>query len=100
MYAGCMVGPDYSRPETPAETSGAYFHAGPHKQDVNDFADAERWWEGFGDPTTAQLVRQALENNYDIKAAAARVLQAQAALAETRGRQVAGRLLQSQPGQE
>ena len=87
MYAGCMVGPDYSRPETPAETSGAYFHAGPHKQDVNDFADAERWWEGFGDPTTAQLVRQALENNYDIKAAAARVLQAQAALAETRGRQ-------------
>ncbi|HUT46778.1 MAG TPA: efflux transporter outer membrane subunit [Sedimentisphaerales bacterium] len=87
MYAGCMVGPDYSRPETPAETSGAYFHAGLHKQDVNDCADADRWWEGFGDPTTAQLVRRALENNYDIKAAAARVLQAQAALAEMRGRQ-------------
>lgn len=87
MYAGCMVGPDYSRPETPAETSGAYFHAATHKQDVNDFADADRWWEGFGDPTTAQLVRQALENNYDLRAAAARVLQAQAALAEMRGRQ-------------
>ena len=87
MYAGCMVGPDYSRPETPAETSGAYFHAGANKQDVNDFADADRWWDGFGDPTTAQLVRQALENNYDLRAAAARVLQTQAALAEMRGRQ-------------
>jgi NodT family efflux transporter outer membrane factor (OMF) lipoprotein len=82
-----MVGPDYSRPETPAEISGAYFHAGANKQDVNDYADADRWWEGFGDPTTAQLVRQALEKNYDLKAAAARVLQAQAALAEMRGRQ-------------
>jgi len=87
LYAGCLVGPEYSRPETPAETTGAYFYAGANKQDVNDFADADRWWEGFGDPTTAELVRQALENNYDIKAAAARVLQAQAALAEMRGRQ-------------
>ena len=87
MYAGCKVGPEYSRPETPAETSGAYFHAGANKQDVNDFADADRWWDRFGDPTTAQLVRLALENNYDLKAAAARVLQAQASLAEMRGRQ-------------
>ena len=87
MYAGCLVGPDYSRPETPAETSGAYFHAGANKQDVNDFADADRWWDRFGDPTTAELVRRALQNNYDLKAAAARVLQAQASLAEMRGMQ-------------
>ena len=87
MYAGCKVGPEYSRPETPAETSGDYFHAGANKQDVNDFADTDRWWEGFGDPATAQLVRRALENNYDLKAAAARVLQAHASLAEMRGRQ-------------
>ncbi len=87
MYAGCKVGPKYSRPETPAETSGAYFHAGANKQDVNDFADADRWWDRFGDPTTAQLVCRALENNYDLRAAAARVLQAQASLAEMSGRQ-------------
>ena len=87
MCAGCMVGPDYSRPETPAETSDAYFHVGAHTQDVNDFNDTDRWWEGFGDPTTAQLVHEALENNYDLKAAAARVMQAQAVLAEMRGRQ-------------
>lgn len=82
-----MVGPDYSRPETPAEMSDDYFHAGPHEQDVNDFADVDRWWEEFGDPATVELVRQALENNYDLKAAAARILQTQAALAETRGLQ-------------
>lgn len=87
MFTGCMVGPKYSRPETPAETSETYAHAGANEQDVNDFNDVDRWWEGFGDPITAQLVRQALESNYDLKAAAARVLQAQAALAEMRGRQ-------------
>jgi len=87
VNSGCMVGPDYSRPETPAETSEAYFHAGANEKDVNDFTGADKWWEGFGDPITAQLVRQALENNYDLKAAAARVLQAQSALAEMRGRQ-------------
>jgi multidrug efflux system outer membrane protein len=85
---GCMVGPEYSRPETAADTPDGYFHAGTHNEDVNDFADVDRWWEQFGDPTTALLVREALENNYDLKAAAARVLQARAVLAETRGRQL------------
>ncbi len=83
-----MVGPDYSRPETEADTSDGYFNAGTHNEDVNDFADVDRWWERFGDPTTALLVREALDNNYNLKAAAARVLQSQAALAETRGLQL------------
>jgi multidrug efflux system outer membrane protein len=87
MPVGCMVGPDYSRPQTPADTSEAYVHAGANQQDVNDFNDVDRWWERFGDPITAQFVQEALRNNYDLKAAAARVLQAQAALAEMRGRQ-------------
>ena len=85
---GCMLGPDYSRPETEADTSDGYFNAGTHNEDVNDFADVDRWWERFGDPTTALLVREALDNNYNLKAAAARVLQAQAALTEVRGRQL------------
>ena len=88
LITGCMVGPEYSRPETAADTPDGYFHAGTHNKDVNDFADVDRWWERFGDPTTALLVREALENNYDLKAAAARVLQARAVLAETRGRQL------------
>jgi multidrug efflux system outer membrane protein len=85
---GCMVGPEYSRPETAADTSDGYFHAGEHTEDVNDFADIDRWWERFGDPATADLVHQALKNNYNLKAAAARVLQARAGLAEIRGLQL------------
>lgn len=88
VLAGCMVGPDYSRPETAAEVSDSYFHSGAHYRDVNDYNDIDQWWQRFGDPTTTLLVRQALENNYNLKAAAARVLQSQAALMETRGRQL------------
>ncbi|NQT03043.1 MAG: efflux transporter outer membrane subunit [Planctomycetes bacterium] len=88
ILTGCMVGPDYSRPETPAETSDGYYHAGTHEQDVNDFSEVDKWWEQFGDPTTAMLVRESLENNYSLKAAAARVLQAQAVLTEIHGRRL------------
>ena len=86
MLAGCMVGPKYVRPETAADEPVGYIRAGDHSQDANDLQQIDRWWERFGDSTTADLVERALENNYDLKAAAARVLQAQAALAETRGR--------------
>jgi len=85
IVSGCMVGPDYKRPQTITDTASGYIYAGKHPQDVNDVNGLGRWWERFGDPTTTQLVSQALENNYNLKAAAARVLQAQAALAEVRG---------------
>jgi len=81
-----MVGPKYSRPETTADVATGYVRPGKHSEDVNDLEVIDRWWERFGDPITAELVRQTLENNYDLKAAAARVLQAQASLAEAGGR--------------
>lgn len=84
--SGCMVGPDYERPETVAETAPQFVHGGSLAQDVNEVMEMDRWWERFGDPVTADLVREALENNYDLRATAARVLQAQAGLAEARGR--------------
>ena len=88
VSSGCMVGPDYSRPETVAETSDHFVHSGDHNQDVNDVNDMDRWWEQFGDPITETLVREALEKNYDLKAAAARILQAEASLAEAYGRRL------------
>jgi len=86
MLSGCMLGPKYSRPETVADSNEPFVHSGSRSQDVNDLEMIDNWWEQFGDPTTTALVCRALENNYDVKAAAARVLQAQAALAESRGR--------------
>ena len=86
ISCGCMMGPKYSRPQTAAQSSEAYIYAGNHNQDVNDLPSDE-WWKSFGDPVTSELVEEALNNNFDLKAAAARVLQAQAALSETRGLQ-------------
>lgn len=88
LLCGCMVGPDYTRPKTAADTPAGYFNAAQHRQDVNDFSKLDGWWQNFGDPITADLVGQALKNNYDIKAAAARVIQAQAGFAEAKGRRL------------
>jgi len=87
VFSGCMVGPKYSRPESVADTADGFIHAGKHSQDVNDIEQIgiDNWWVRFGDSTTSVLVRQALENNYDLKAAAARVMQAEAALDQARG---------------
>ena len=84
--SGCMLGPKYSRPEAVADVNEPFFYSGSRSRDVNDLEMIDSWWEQFGDQTTTVLVRRALENNFDLKAAAARVLQAQAALAESRGR--------------
>ncbi len=86
MVGGCMMGPKYSRPKTPAETAPAFVHAPEPVQEVGDGQQMDRWWERFGDPVTADLVRLALENNYDLKASAARVLQARAGLSEAKGK--------------
>ena len=85
LLSGCMLGPDYARPETAAETDSGYSNAGTHDQDPNALAPIDGWWEAFADETTTMLVREALEKNLDLQAAAARVLQAQAALDETAG---------------
>ena len=85
VFSGCMVGPEYHRPETAADTDSGYYQAGVHIQDINSLDAADRWWQRFGDETTTKIVRKALVNNYDIQAAASRVLQAQAFLEQRRG---------------
>jgi multidrug efflux system outer membrane protein len=67
VLAGCMVGPDYERPAVDAP--GAFrFEA----KATPGLAET-RWWEQFQDPVLNDLIRTALEENRDIKIAAARV---------------------------
>jgi multidrug efflux system outer membrane protein len=47
----------------------------------------EKWWTVFQDEQLQALIREALAQNYDLRIAAARVLQAQAALGITRSDQ-------------
>jgi len=75
VLSGCMVGPDYRRPEiaVPSAFRGPTPEAA---QDARSFGDLE-WWKVFQDEQLQALVRTALEQNYDLRVAAARILQAQ-----------------------
>ena len=48
----------------------------------------QKWWEVFQDPELQQLIRTALKNNYDVRIAATRILEAQAQLGVTRADQL------------
>lgn len=48
----------------------------------------QKWWEVFQDPQLQALIRTALEQNYDVRIAAARILQAQAQYRITRADQL------------
>jgi multidrug efflux system outer membrane protein len=72
------VGPNYVRPQTevPAQFAGE----GPWKQAVpQDSIARGDWWSVFNDPLLNRLEADAVRQNPDLKAAAARVLQSQAA---------------------
>jgi len=47
----------------------------------------ENWWQVYQDPVLADLIHTALQQNYDVRIAAARVLEAQAQLGITRANQ-------------
>ena len=48
----------------------------------------QKWWEVFQDPQLQQLIRTAVQNNYDVRIAATRILEAQAQLGITRADQL------------
>ncbi len=85
FLAGCTIGPNYTRPAV--STPEAYRTAEPATNDVsvatNSFAELG-WWEVYDDPQLKRLIAEALTNSWDVKIAAARVLQAEAAAGVTR----------------
>jgi outer membrane protein, multidrug efflux system len=86
MLSGCLVGPNYHRPAVDAP---AAYRAASDSQSVASSSSLgdERWWDVFQDPVLQQLIRTALQENYDVRIAASRVLQAQAQLGITRANQ-------------
>jgi len=110
VLAGCTVGPGYKRPTTdvpdefraPASlSSGAPASETNSKAASNGTSAAEKagadkpaaslgdeeWSKVFQDPELQRLIRTALKNNYDVRIAAARILQARAQLGITRADQ-------------
>jgi outer membrane protein, multidrug efflux system len=88
VITGCTVGPRYKRPavDVPAAHRGTE-QANTAKTDTASLAD-QKWWELFQDQQLQQLIRSALEQNYDVRIAAARILEAQAQLGITRSNQL------------
>jgi outer membrane protein, multidrug efflux system len=86
LLCGCAVGPKYKRPavNVPGTYRGPTPDAG--QQTAASVGD-EKWWDVFQDDQLQKLIRQALVNNYDVRIAAERVLEAQAALGITRADQ-------------
>lgn len=103
VLAGCAVGPNYKRPsvDVPAvyrqpaadtSVSSNPSTAAPSQATGVSGSTAslgdEKWWEVFQDKELQNLIRTALKNNYDVRIAAARVLQAGAQLGITRADQL------------
>lgn len=89
---GCMLGPDYKRVEGDVDSLPGYSSVpeawGEMPADVNDLDASMQWWKDFNDPVIDELVVKALERNYDLKVAAARVVEAEALLVEVHGRRL------------
>ena len=82
----CTVGPHYKRPAVTAPDT--YRGLAPDAaQQTNASLGDEKWWTVFQDEQLQKLIRLSLSQNYDVRIAAARVLQAQAALGITRADQ-------------
>jgi len=95
--AACSVGPNYKRPavNAPGSFRGVAPAETPASPDSNNSSSNaatalgdEKWWEVFQDRELQELIRTALKNNYDVRIAATRVLQAQAQLGITRADQL------------
>jgi outer membrane protein, multidrug efflux system len=80
----CKVGPNYQRPAT--TIPGQYRGALAPEPAGEPFGDM-KWWAVFQDEALQNLIKQALQNNYDLRIAASRVLQAQANVGITKANQ-------------
>ncbi len=76
--AGCTtVGPDFVPPKAPVP---AQWQEPDSTVVTQQPAEQIRWWEGFHDPVLSRLIDTAYQNNYSLKIAGLRVLQARAQL--------------------
>src|SRR5580704_17690434 len=78
----CTVGPNYRRPSLATPQSFRAPDPLPPGQ-ADSFADL-KWFDVFKDEQLHMLIRQALESNYDLRDAVARVEEARANLGITR----------------
>src|ERR1700740_1648744 len=85
LGAGCMMGPKYKRPAV--NVPQQYRTPEPQQATQASSLGNEQWWQLYQDPVLTQLIHTAIAQNYDVRIAAARVLEAQAQVGITRSNQ-------------
>ena len=70
LLAGCLVGPDFERPET--DLPASYLPGTLANGTTNAVTDAV-WWQSFDDPVLATLIDAGLEGNLGVQQAIQRV---------------------------
>lgn len=86
LLCSCTAGPHYRRPVVnvpPTYRSASPEGATPAGASFGD----EKWWAVFDDQALQNLIHTALQRNYNVRIAAARIAQAQAEVAITRADQ-------------
>lgn len=75
LISGCMVGPDYERPDVALPEGWSEPFAGGESGDA---LLQQEWWTVFGDATLDSLVDRAAAGNLDLRTAQARLQEARA----------------------
>lgn len=80
FFLGCAIGPNYKKPVL--DIPNQYRGLKTEESLINESASLgeQQWWEVFKDEKLQQLIRTALEQNYDMRIAATNIVQAQAQL--------------------
>ncbi len=86
VMPGCLMGPKYSRPAV--NVPQQYRAPAPQQAAAASSLGNEDWWQVYQDPVLTQLIHTAIAQNYDVRIAAARVLEAQAQVGITRANQL------------
>src|SRR5580704_8151677 len=76
LEPGCMMGPKYKRPT--ADVPQEFRAPAPQQAAQASSLGNEDWWQVYQDPVLTQLIHTAIAQNYDVRIAAARVLEARA----------------------
>ena len=82
LVTGCMVGPDFVKPDTPLEDVWTQQEDPSIKTDVADYRE---WWTVFNDPALNTLIEKAYQQNLDLEVAGLRILEARAQLGISTG---------------
>src|SRR6201988_3689716 len=97
LTSGCAVGPKYKRPvvavpnsyrgEAPKPAAQSQIASPQPTSPQSVSLGDQKWWDVFQDEQLRTLIRTALQQNYDVRIAASRILEGQAQLGITRADQ-------------